>query len=37
MDLYHEPEEEVIVGTFDQMDLYAPPKKRRRQLKRMQM
>ena len=25
MDLYHEPEEEVIVGTFDKIDLYAPP------------
>ena len=37
MDLYHESEEEVIVGTFDKIDLYAPPQKRRRQLKRMQM
>ena len=26
MDLYHEPEEEVIVGTFD---LYAPPQKKK--------
>ena len=27
MDLYHEPEEEVIVETFDKIDLYAPPSK----------
>ena len=28
MDLYHELEDEVIVGTFDKFDLYAPPQKK---------
>ena len=34
MDLYHEPEEEVIVGTFDKIDLYAPPQKKKKTVKK---